>query len=391
MHRFTSSANRLSGQAAFKVLAKAKAMEAKGREILHFEIGEPDVLSPPHVVNAAKKALDDGFTQYVPSQGIPDLREAICDEVEKTRGFRPTRDQVLVMPGANPGIYYSVACLVEQSQNIVLQDPGFMTYYAVVDYTGIGANKVRVLEENNFRMDPDDVRKAIDDKTRLILMNSPQNPTGSVMTKQEIAEMAEIAEENNVYLVTDEIYSKLTYDYPHYTPSIRDECKERTILLDGFSKSYSMTGWRIGFLVGPEPVVEKMTLALQTIDSCTTSFVQKAAKAAITGPQDQVKRMRDDYKKRRDVIIKGLNEVDHISCVMPQGAFYAFPNIKKTGMTSMEFANYMLEEMGIAVLPGTGFGPGGEGFIRFSYATDMDTIKNAIDIMKEHMANFKPE
>jgi aspartate aminotransferase len=383
VRRLAKRADGLRGQEAFKVLAKARELEKAGVEVLHFEIGEPDFPSPPAAVEAAKRALDEEFTHYVPSSGIRELKEAVCGEIEKTRGFRPTVDQVLICPGANPIIYFAASCLVDPSEEIILQDPGFMSYYAVCGYLGMRTRRIKLLERKKFRMDPDDVREALTRRTKLIIMNSPQNPTGAVMTKAEVEEMAEIAEESGAFLLSDEIYGKLTYDIPHYSPTIRDGCRERTILLDGFSKAYSMTGWRLGYCVAPVDVVEKMDLLLQTITSCTNSFAQKGAVAALRGPQDFVSEMREEFRGRRKVIVDGLNGVNRISCVMPGGAFYAFPNITKTGMTSAQFTGHLLTELGIAVVPGTAFGPGGEGFVRFSYATSLGTIKKAISRMKK--------
>lgn len=382
MKGFSAGADRLVGQAAFSVLAKAKELEKQGKHVLHFEIGEPDFDTPEHITKAAMDAARAGETHYVNSYGIPELREAICDEIEKTRGFRPDMDQILVCPGANPVIFFAAACLINPSQNMALQDPGFLTYYSVLDYTGIRGNMVKLKEENEFRMDPEDLLDVIDQDTRMILMNSPSNPTGGVMTKAEIERVGEIAEEKDLYLLSDEIYSKMTYDLPHYSPSVRDQCRERTIILDGFSKAYAMTGWRLGYAVGPAPVIEKMGLLLQTIVSCTPSFIQHGGVAALKGPQPTAEWMKE-FRERRDVLVDGFNSIPKLSCVKPEGAFYAFPNITGTGMTSQEFADFALEELGIALLPGTAFGPGGEGYVRLSYATAIDDIKMAIHRLRE--------
>ncbi len=382
MKGFSDGANRLVGQAAFNVLAKAKKLEKQGKHILHFEIGEPDFNTPEHISRAAMDAVRAGETHYVDSYGIPELREAICDEIEKTRGFRPDMDQILVSPGANPSIFFAAACLINPGQNMTLQDPGFLTYYSVLNYTGIRGNMVQLREENEFRMDPEDLLDVIDQDTRMILMNSPSNPTGGVMTKAEIERVGEIAEEQDLYLVSDEIYSKMTYDLQHYSPSVRDQCKERTIILDGFSKAYAMTGWRLGYAVGPAPVIKKMGLLLQTIVSCTPPFIQHGGIAALKGPQNITEWMKE-FRERRDILVSGFNSIPNLSCMNPQGAFYAFPNITGTGMTSQEFADFAIEELGIALLPGTAFGPSGEGYVRLSYATAIEDIKMAIDRLKE--------
>lgn len=384
MRSFSNAANRLGGNAAFDVLAKAKALEKQGRNILHFEIGEPDFDTPQHIGDAAVDALRRGKTHYVHSNGIPELREAICEEVEKTRGFRPDTEQVLVAPGANPLIYFAAACLVEQNQNIAVQDPGFLTYFSVLQFTGIKGHFVKLKEENEFRLDPDDLEEAVDENTRLMILNSPSNPTGGVMKKSEIERVAEIAEERDVYLLADEIYSKMTYDLPHHSAAIRDECKERTILLDGFSKAYAMTGWRLGWCVGPKDVILRMGRLLQATVSCTPDFLQYGGIAALKGPQ-LTDKMMEEFRKRRDVLISGLNSIPNLSCVNPQGAFYAFPNITRTGMTSAEFADFALQKAGIALLPGPAFGPSGEGFVRLSYATSIDHIKEAVERLKDAM------
>jgi aspartate aminotransferase len=385
MRELTKGAQRLTGQPAFTVLAKAQELERKGVDVLHFEIGEPDFDTPPHIRKAATDALESGKTHYVDASGISELREAVCEEIEKTRGFRPEKEQVLVLPGANPTIFYTLSCLIGRGQNLVLQDPGFMTYYAAVRFMGIAPQRVKLLEENEFRLDPDDMEKAINDKTRLLVINSPSNPTGAVLKKDEIERVADIAEEHDLYLLSDEIYSKMTYDMAHYSPAVRDQCNERTIILDGFSKAYAMTGWRLGYCVGPKEVIEKIGLLNQTVVSCTTTFAQWGGVAALRGQQKCVEDMMAEFRKRREAIISGLNSIPKITCVKPQGAFYAFPNITKTGMTSQEFADFALNEMGIALLPGTGFGPGGEGYVRLSYATSVEKINKAIERMRQKL------
>ncbi|MEW5936622.1 MAG: pyridoxal phosphate-dependent aminotransferase [Candidatus Thermoplasmatota archaeon] len=382
MRSFASKAGRLVGQAPFRVLARAQELERQGKKILHFEIGEPDFNTPAHIKEEAKRALDNDFTHYVNANGILELREAVCDEVEASYGFRPALEQVLITPGANPIIYFTVSCLVDEGEEVIVQDPGFITYYAVLQYLGVKTTLVPLKEENEFRMSPDDVRKRVTKRTKLIILNSPQNPTGSVMLKREVEEIAEIAREHDIYLLSDEIYRKMTYDLEHHSPAVFDQCKERTMILDGLSKAYAMTGWRLGYCVAPAPLIEKMGLLLQTIASCTTSFVQKGSIAALKGPQDPIALMMKEFRKRRDAIVSGLNSVPKLRCINPQGAFYVFPNITGTGMTSQEFTDFLLNDLGIAVLPGTAFGPSGEGYIRMSYATSLETIHKAMDRMR---------
>ncbi len=382
MKKMSKTTKNLQGQAAFRVLARAKQLERKGRNILHFEIGEPDFDTPAHIIEAERKAIDNKQTHYVQSNGIVELKEAVCREIEKTRGFLPEASQVLIAPGANPIIYFALSCLANPKDEIISPDPGFFTYNSAIRYLDQKLVSVPILEENEFRMNPSDVRERITSKTRLVIMNSPQNPTGSVMTKNEIAEMAEISEEHDLYLLSDEIYSKMTYERKHYSPAVNDECRERTILLDGFSKKYAMTGWRLGYAVGPTDVIEKMGLLLQTIVSCTPPFIQHAGVGALEGGDKCIEDMMSQFRKRRDVFINGLNKIPGISCVMPQGAFYAFPNITKTGMNSDEFTEFLLEKGGIALLSGNAFGRYGEGFVRFSYATDIEKIKEALERMR---------
>ncbi len=371
------------GEGAFAVLAKAQALEREGKKILHFEIGQPDFPTPQHVKEAGKAAIDENFTGYVAADGILELKVAIQDEIETTRGYRPSTNQILILPGAKPGIYFTMIGTTNSGEEIIYPDPGFPTYESVTKYIGATPVPIPLKEENEFRLNPEDIAQKITPKTKLIILNSPQNPTGSVMTKEELLKIAELSEENNCFVLADEIYSKMLYDEEFYSMTVRDEAKERSILLDGFSKSYSMTGWRLGYLVGPKTLIEKLGILLINSISCTTSFVQKAGIAALKGNQDDLSNMMQAFRKRRDAIIKGLNEIPNISCLTPQGAFYAFPNIKKTGMTSQEAADHLLYNAGVACLPGTAFGSCGEGYLRFSYATSIETINHAIERIKE--------
>ncbi|MHA1996053.1 MAG: pyridoxal phosphate-dependent aminotransferase [Candidatus Hodarchaeales archaeon] len=376
-----------TGAGIFEVLSKAKELERAGRTILHFEIGQPDFPTPTHIKNAAKQALDENFTGYVAAAGILELRKAIQDEIELTRGFRPSVDQILITPGANPGIYFTLRAIITQrTDEVIYSDPSFPTYGAVLNYLGCTKKPIPLKEENKFRLDPVDIESNITKNTKVVIINSPMNPTGSVMKEEEINRVAELAEEHSFYLLTDEIYSKMTYEQKFHTPSIRDQTKKRTIILDGFSKAYNMTGWRLGYAVAPEKVVDRMSLLISTTISCVTSFTQKAAISALTGPQTDLHNNMRAFRERRDAIVKGLNEIPGFSCLTPQGAFYTFPNIRKTGMKSKELADFLLTDAGVACLPGTIFGENGEGFLRFSYATDVTTIKQAITRIKDALA-----
>jgi aspartate aminotransferase len=372
-----------TGAGIFEVLAKANSLEREGKEILHFEIGQPDTKTPAHIKEAAKKALDEDFTGYVASSGILELKHAIRDEISETRSFTPSLDQIIVLPGANPGIYYTLRSIIENiKEEIIYPDPGFPSYAAVVNYLGVGNVPIPTKEENEFRLNPSDIEKHINSNTKALIINSPQNPTGSVMTRKELDRIAELSEKYNFYVLTDEVYSKMTYDQEFYSLSVHDEAKERTIILDGFSKAYSMTGWRLGYAIGPKDIIERMNILISMGVSCTTSFVQKGGIAALKGPQDELKSNMEMFRSRRDVIVKGLNEIPGFSCLTPQGAFYVFPNITKTGMTSKELADHLLYEAGVACLPGTIFGKAGEGYLRFSYASSIETIKKAITQIK---------
>lgn len=383
MPELSKGAYRIYGEAAFEVLAKAQELERKGKHIIHFEIGEPDMETPKNIVDAGIKAIQNKKTHYTPSVGILELRKAVQDEVEKTRGYRPDLEQVVITPGLKPGIFFSMLAIVNPGDEVIYQDPGYPTYGSVSSFLGAKGVMIPLLEENEFRMNPDDIKKRITKKTKLIIVNSPQNPTGSVMTKSELDEIALIAEEYDIFIVSDEIYSKMTYETKHYTPTARDKAKERTVLLDGFSKYFAMTGWRLGFMVAPKKMAQRLQDFLVSAVSCTADFTQWAGVEALTSDQSFISDMMKRFKEKRDRIIKGLNTIPGFSCLSPRGAFYAFPNIKKTVMSSQKCADHLLYNAGVATLPGTAFGPYGEGYIRFSYANTLENIDLAIDKIKE--------
>jgi aspartate/methionine/tyrosine aminotransferase len=378
MPELSKGSRGIYGEAAFEVLAKAQELERQGKKILHFEIGEPDMETPNNIAQAGIQAIKNKKTHYVPSIGILELRKAVQDKIEQTRGFRPDLEQIVITPGLKPGIFFSMLTTVNPGDEVVYQDPGYPTYGSVTSFLGAKGILIPLLEENEFRMNPDDIKDKITKKTKLIIVNSPQNPTGSVMTKSELEKIAEIAEEHDIFIVSDEIYSKMTYETKHYTPTSRDEAKERTVLLDGFSKYYAMTGWRLGYMVCPNKMAERLQDFLVSAVSCTASFTQHAGVEALTGDQSFIPKMMTRFKEKRDKIVKGLNSIPGFSCKSPKGAFYTFPNIKETGMTSQECADHLLYNAGVAVLPGTAFGPYGEGYLRFSYATTLENIDSAI-------------
>jgi len=383
MVQLSNGSSRIYGEAAFEILAKAQALEKKGKNILHFEIGEPDMNTPMNVVEAGIKAIKDNKTHYVPSIGIDELRKAVQNEVGKTRGYRPDLEQIVITPGLKPGIFFSMLSIVNPGDEVIYQDPSYPTYGSVTSFLGAKGVLIPLLEENDFRMNPDDIKKRINNKTKLIVINSPQNPTGSVITKNELMEIAEIAEDFDIFIISDEIYSKMTYETTHYTPTLRDEAKDRTVLLDGFSKYYAMTGWRLGYMVTPVEMANRLKDFLVSAISCTTSFTQWAGIEALTGDQTFITDMMKRFIKKRDRIVNGLNSISGFNCLSPKGAFYVFPNIKNTKMTSEKCANYLLNKAGVAVLPGTAFGPGGEGYLRFSYANSIENIDESIERIKQ--------
>ena len=374
----------LGTESAFEVLAQAKALEKQGKKILHFEIGEPDFDTPGPVIEAAKQALDDGWTHYVPAGGIDMLKEAIQEYIERDRGFRPTPEQIVVTPGAKPIIFNSVMALVNPGDEVILQDPGFPIYGSLVDFVGGIIKAVELKEENEFRMTPDEVNELVSPKTKLIILNSPQNPTGGVLTKQDIEGIADICEDNNVHILTDEVYSQILYDMEHFSPAVRDQCTERSILLEGFSKTYAMTGWRMGYGVLPEELATRFTqLNINTI-SCTSAFSQVACATALRMDQSGVTDMVEKFRGRRDVIVDMLNNVNGFTCLKPEGAFYVYPNISGTGMPSAEVKDVLMKQVGIAALPGTAFGYTGTKHMRFSYATGVETIKEGMEMIQDH-------
>ncbi|TET09887.1 MAG: pyridoxal phosphate-dependent aminotransferase, partial [Candidatus Thorarchaeota archaeon] len=368
---------RILGEGAIAVMGEARRLERSGKKILHFEIGQPDFSTPDHVKQAGIKAIEDGYTGYSVSGGIPELKQVLQDEVELTHGFRPSQNQIIVFPGGKSGIYSTMVGTCNPGDEVLFPDPGFPTYGSLCHYIGAKPIPIRLKEENDFRLDPEDIAARMTANTKLIILNSPQNPTGSVMTKSELAAVAELAEETDCFILSDEIYSKILYDTDFHSATIRDEAKERTILLDGFSKAFSMTGWRLGYIIGPEPLVEKLVTFTVNSFSCTPEFVQRAGIAALTGSRNKLLEMTKIFKKRRDVIVAGLNTIPGFSCKTPLGAFYAWPNITETGMTSQDLATLLLQDAGIACLPGTDFGASGEGYLRFSYATSLETISKA--------------
>lgn len=384
MKNLSIAANNVQGQPMFRLLDKVQKIERSGKTVLHFELGEPDFDTPNNIIQAACDSLKSGNTHYVNSMGLYGFREVIRETTKKTRGFEPDINQIMVTPGANSIIFMAISCLVNPGEEVIIPDPGFPTYFSAIKYCGAKIVNVPLYEKNNFRLNPDDLRSRITSKTRLIIINSPSNPTGAVMTSDEILDVAKIAQEHDIYLLSDEIYARMVFDgsSSFYSPAVLDKCQERTIIINGFSKAFAMTGWRLGVAIGPSNVIEKMSLILQTIVSCVPPFIQDAGIEAIIGDQNPINQMLNEYKKRRDLLVEGLNNIKGINCVKPDGAIYAFPNITKTGMTSEQFSDFALDKAGVAILPGNNFGAYGEGYVRLCYVNSPDKIQLAIEKLK---------
>ncbi len=374
--------SRLGTETAFEVLAKAKALEAKGKNIIHLEIGEPDFDTPANIRQAAKKALDDGYTHYGPAAGLPAARAAVAKYSAEGRGIEVHPDQVVITPGAKPIMYFVITACVDEGDEVIYPNPGFPIYESVIEFVGAKAVPLQLKEEKGFSFDIEDLKRLITKKTRLLILNTPQNPTGGVLSEEDLRQIADLARKHDLIVLSDEVYGKIIYDgFRHFSIASLPGMQERTVILDGFSKTYAMTGWRLGYGIMPENLAKLVTQLQINSTSCTSSFSQVAAIEALAGPQDEVKKMVAEFKHRRDVIVDGLNAIPGIKCHRPLGAFYVFPNITGTGYQSRELAEIMLNEAGVACLSGTAFGKYGEGYLRFSYANSVENIKKALDRM----------
>jgi aspartate/methionine/tyrosine aminotransferase len=376
--KLASRMGRLGTETAFEVLAKARALEAQGKEIIHLEIGEPDFDTPRNIVNAGVAALQSGWTHYGPSAGLPELRAAIAKDVSDSRGVPFTADQVVVTPGGKPIMFYIIMAMAEEGDEVLYPNPGFPIYESMINFVGATAVPVPLREECEFRIDLDEFRSLITPRTRLAIINSPQNPTGGVLSKDDLKEIARLAVKHDFWVLADEIYGRCLYDGIADSITTFPGMLDRTIVLDGFSKTYAMTGWRIGYGVMPLELAPHISRLMTNSNSCTASFTQRAALEAITGPQDDAMRMVTEFKARRDVIVDGLNAIPEISCLRPRGAFYVFPNIRKLGKSSREVADHLLYQGGVAALSGTAFGKYGEGYLRLSYANSVANIEKAL-------------
>jgi aspartate/methionine/tyrosine aminotransferase len=379
----------LGTESAFEVLARARALEAEGRRVIHLEIGEPDFDTPDNITDAAITALREGYTHYGPAAGLPEIRKAVVSQIKRTRGLEVDPDRVVVTPGAKPIMFFSMLALINPGDEVIYPDPGFPIYESMVGFLGAVKRPMMLREEREFRLDVNELADLVNDRTRLMIINSPQNPTGGVLTKSDLAAIADVLRDSQVMVLSDEVYSEILYEGEHVSLTSFPGMLDRTILLDGFSKTYAMTGWRLGYGVFPEWLAPHIAQLQINATSCTAAFTQRAGVEALDGPQDGPRAMLAEFRRRREVIVRGLNEIPGVSCINPQGAFYVFPNIKETGKTSQELADLLLYEAGVATLPGTAFGPGGEGYLRLSYANSVENIQKALEQMSEVLSAIR--
>ena len=388
MIRLAKCMSRLGTESAFEVLARARALEAQGKEIVHLEIGEPDFDTPPHIVEAACKALRGGATHYTPSAGIPQLREAVAQAMSRARGQEISPQQVVITPGAKPIMFFVILAIGEPGVEIIYPDPGFPIYESMINFTGAKAVPIPLREEREFRFDVNELRSLVTDRTRLIILNSPQNPTGGVLEPDDLKAIAEICVERDIPVLADEVYEHILYEgkFASITTYPGMSTTERTIILHGFSKTYAMTRWRLGYGIMPLPLADQVTRLMTNSNSCTSAATQWAGVEALKGPQDSVGVMVEAFRQRRDIVVDGLNSIPGIRCVKPKGAFYVFPNITGTGMDSRTCESFFMNEAGVACLSGTAFGRYGEGYLRLSYANSVENIRKALDRMRAALA-----
>ena len=376
--RLASRMLRLGTETAFEVLNRARALEKQGKEIIHLEIGEPDFDTPANVIEAAVDALHKGWTHYGPAAGLPDLRQAIAEYVSRTRNIRVASEEVVVVPGGKPIIFFTILALVDEGDEVIYPNPGFPIYESMINYVGGRAIPIPLREERDFSVDVKELASLITNRTKLIILNSPHNPTGGVLTKKDIHAIADAIGDRNIMILSDEIYSRLIYEGEDFSIASVPGFKERTIILDGFSKTYAMTGWRMGYGVMRPDLATHVSRLMTNSNSCTASFTQVAGIEALRGDQSSVDKMNAEFRRRRDAFVAGLNKIKGFSCRVPKGAFYAFPNITKTGWPSKKLADALLEQAGVACLSGTAFGEYGEGYLRFSVANSQENLNKAL-------------
>ena len=383
---------RLNGESAFAILSKAKALEAQGMDVIHLEIGQPDFQTPSNIMEAADRAMANGCTGYSPTLGFNELRQAVADYVKKYKNVDAGLENVAIVPGGKPTTFFTMMTLVRPGDEVIYPNPGFPIYESCIKFAEGVPVPLPITAENDFRLDIEKFKSLITPKTKLIIINSPGNPTGGVFEKEDILAMAEVLRDRpDIFILSDEIYDRLVFDGKTFSIASLPEFRDRTLVLDGFSKSYSMTGWRIGYCVANEEIIKRFELLMVNSVSCTCSFTQMGALEALTGSQDSVDRMREEFRKRRDWLVEALNNIDGIKCRLPRGAFYAFPDISSFGLTSKEFADRLLNEEGVALAWGTSFGEYGEGHIRISYATSLENLKEAVKRIRRFTQRLRME
>ena len=384
--KLAQAMSRIGVERAFDVLVRARQLEAQGRHVIHLEIGEPDFPTPPHIVEAAKKALDEGWTHYGPTQGYPELREAVAEYICRSRDIRVGAEHVSIVPGGKPIIFFSILALIEPGDEVIYPNPGFPIYESMIRFLGGVPVAIPLVEDRGFSFDLDVLRARLSDRTKLLILNSPQNPTGGVIPPEDIAAIAGMVRDRDLMLLSDEIYSRIYYGERPASIASLPGMLEKTIILDGFSKTYAMTGWRLGFGVMPAWLVEAVSTLMVNSNSCTASFTQRAGIAALDGPQDEVERMVAEFRRRRDAFCAGLGALPGFRCRPPEGAFYAYPNIQGTGLSSRALADRLLNEAGVACLSGTAFGEYGEGYLRFSYANSYENLMEAVERIRKFLS-----
>jgi aspartate/methionine/tyrosine aminotransferase len=376
---------RLGTETAFEVLARARELERQGRDIVHLEIGEPDFDTPRYIADAAVEALREGYTHYGPSAGLPEVREVFAEYISRTRGVDYGGEHVVITPGAKPIIFFTMLACVEEGDEVIYPDPGFPIYESMVRFLGGRPVPLKLREEKGFSVDLDELKSLLTDRTRFLILNSPANPTGGVLEQSALEAIADMVRDRDIWVLSDEIYSRILYEGTHHSIAALPGMKEKTIILDGHSKTYAMTGWRLGYGVMPTGLAAHVTRLMTNSNSCTNLFVQRAGMKAIQGPQGEVDAMVQEFRRRRDVIVEGLNAIPGMSCITPKGAFYAFPNVTRLPLDSRTLARDLLDQGGVAVLSGTAFGAAGEGYLRFSYATSIETIQKGLGRIAEFL------
>jgi aspartate aminotransferase len=389
MIKFAKRMSRLGTESAFEVLAKAKAIEATGKKMIHLEIGEPDFDTPDNIREAAVKAIWAGQTHYGPAQGLPELRKTVAEVVGKEKKISIAPEEVVITPGGKPVMFFAILALVDDGDEVIYPNPGFPIYESVIEFVGGKAVPIELKMSREFSFDVDELGRLVTPRTKMIVINSPQNPTGGVLSTDDLKEIAKLAVHNDIWVLADEIYGRILYEGEHVSIATLPGMKERTIILDGFTKTYAMTGWRVGYGIMPEALAKGITQLQINVNSCTCTFNQVAGIEGLRGDQSAATKMRDEFKRRRDVIVDGLNQIPGFKCLRPKGAFYVFPNIEGTGMTSRVLNDLLMNEAGVAALPGTAFGRFGEGYLRFSYANSVENIQTALAQIKQTLAKAK--